>query len=57
MKIETGFRTADIDKQVLERKIRVLNRSVECLKEEGQEIPEKLTALIKSLEEKLAKLN
>lgn len=52
-----GFKTAEADKQVLERKIRILNRSVDYLKEEGQEIPKKLTELIESLETKLKLLN
>lgn len=53
MKIETGCRTAEADKQVLERKIRILNRSVGYLKEEGQEIPKELSDLIEDLEAKL----
>jgi len=57
MKIELGFKTAEADKQVLEKKIKVLKRSLECLKEDNRKIPKELTDLIESLETKLKLLS
>lgn len=56
MKTELGSRPIEIEKQVLRKKIKVLDRSIECLKEQGQEIPKEVIDLKTSLEEKLAKL-
>lgn len=56
MTTELGSRPIEIEKQVLRKKIKVLDRSIECLKEQGQEIPKEVIDLKTSLEEKLAKL-
>lgn len=56
MTTELGSRPIEIEKQVLRKKIKVLDRSIECLEEQGQEIPKEVIDLKTSLEEKLAKL-
>ncbi len=56
MKTELGSRPIEIEKQVLRKKIKILDRSIDCLKEQGQEIPQEVIDLKTSLEEKLAKL-
>lgn len=56
MTTELGSRPIEIEKQVLRKKIKILDRSIDCLKEQGQEIPQEVIDLKTSLEEKLAKL-